>query len=181
VEAALRRVLDAAPGLPRHAALVAALIEAGGVATAVADAVFSERGVDAPCAVADRAMAVVLRLAAAVRESWEGVAAGGVARGGGVPDQGEFGGGLLGKGVPGWEAPDRGPGGEAPDLGLLDLGAPVSGGASFPGLGARRPRAGCDSRPRAAADRAGPRGSRITRCTRRAISRRRGPWCAGRG
>ncbi|MBV9078149.1 MAG: hypothetical protein JO048_11770, partial [Methylobacteriaceae bacterium] len=64
-------------GLGRHAALVAALIEAGMLAQGVADALFAaRRQVDERSPAADAAMAVALALARAVTHSWrEGFAA----------------------------------------------------------------------------------------------------------
>ena len=61
--------LDA--GIERHAELVSAFIEAGGLAQGVADAEFARRGCDARSPAQDTAMALVLALADAVRRSWD--------------------------------------------------------------------------------------------------------------
>ena len=67
---ALREVAAAPPDLARHAALVAALIEAGELAQGLADAGFAEREEDAPGPAETAAMALLGRIAAAVLESW---------------------------------------------------------------------------------------------------------------
>ncbi|MBI0535574.1 hypothetical protein D9599_08320 [Roseomonas sp. KE2513] len=67
---ALREVAAAPPGLARHAALVAVLIEAGELAQGLADAGFAERGEDAPGPAEAAAMALLGAIAAAVLESW---------------------------------------------------------------------------------------------------------------
>ncbi|HEY8612388.1 MAG TPA: hypothetical protein VIL69_13990 [Roseomonas sp.] len=68
---ALRGLESLPPGLERHAALVAALIEAGELAQGLADADFAERGLDAASPGADAAMALLTRVAEAVWLSWQ--------------------------------------------------------------------------------------------------------------
>ncbi|WP_376099699.1 hypothetical protein ACE7GA_12090 [Roseomonas sp. CCTCC AB2023176] len=51
---------------------MAALIEAGSLATAIADAAFEAAGAEVPTAGADAAMALTLRVAEATRRSWHG-------------------------------------------------------------------------------------------------------------
>ena len=71
LDALLRAVAEEAPGIARHGALVAALIEAGELAQGIADAAFDARGHDAPASAQDAAMAVLMRLARAVWASWQ--------------------------------------------------------------------------------------------------------------
>ena len=59
------------PGLARHAALVGALIEAGELAQALADAAFLARGEDAPSPTGDAAMALLLAVAGSAWLSWQ--------------------------------------------------------------------------------------------------------------
>lgn len=60
-------------GIVRHAALVAALVEAGELAQGLADAALTARGdVDGPSEAADRAMDLTLALARCVAASWNG-------------------------------------------------------------------------------------------------------------
>ncbi|HEX6014235.1 MAG TPA: hypothetical protein VFY87_21040, partial [Geminicoccaceae bacterium] len=67
----LRDAAGAPAGIGRHAILVAALIEAGELAQGLADALFLAAGRDA-CSTADAAaMALLARIAAAVRLSWD--------------------------------------------------------------------------------------------------------------
>jgi hypothetical protein len=68
---ALRKVQDLPAGLDRHVALVAAFIEAGELAQGIADAAFAERGEDASWPAAKATMALLMRVAQAVRTSWE--------------------------------------------------------------------------------------------------------------
>lgn len=69
---ALREAEAMPPGIARHGALVAAFIEAGELAQGVADALFEARGGrDGRSPADDAAMALLTRLAAAVRSSWE--------------------------------------------------------------------------------------------------------------
>ncbi len=65
------RIAGMPAGIGRHAALVAALIEAGELAQGIADAEFLSGGQDRPSPPQDAAMALLLRLARAVRLSWE--------------------------------------------------------------------------------------------------------------
>ena len=58
-------------GVIRHAALVAAFIEAGELAQGVADAAFTERGQDGRTPAQDAAMGFLLDLAGLVRLSWD--------------------------------------------------------------------------------------------------------------
>ncbi|TPG53368.1 hypothetical protein EAH89_16595 [Roseomonas nepalensis] len=69
VAASLREVAAAPPGLARHAALVAALIEAGELAQGLADAAFAERGEDREGPVERASMAFLGGIAAAVLAS----------------------------------------------------------------------------------------------------------------
>jgi hypothetical protein len=68
---ALRQLSAQPPGLERHAALVAAFIEAGELAQGLADAEFAASGHDAPSPQRDAAMTLVMQLAAALRLSWD--------------------------------------------------------------------------------------------------------------
>jgi hypothetical protein len=68
---ALRQVARSRPGIERHAALVAALIEAGELAQGLADACSSAAGCDTRSAVDIAAMALLARVAGAVRASWD--------------------------------------------------------------------------------------------------------------
>ena len=72
IAAALAEAAAEPPGILRHGALVAALIEAGELAQGIADAAFLERGADAPSAGQDAAMGLLTRLARAVWASWRG-------------------------------------------------------------------------------------------------------------
>jgi hypothetical protein len=66
----LRGVTALPPGLARHSALVTAFIAASELAQGLADAEFARLGQDAPSPQRDAAMAMVMRLSAAVRVSW---------------------------------------------------------------------------------------------------------------
>ncbi|MBX6744012.1 MAG: hypothetical protein IRY87_18405 [Acetobacteraceae bacterium] len=68
---ACARVAGMPAGVGRHAALVAGFIEAGELAQGIADAEFRGSGQDRPSPGQDAAMALLLRLAVAVRLSWE--------------------------------------------------------------------------------------------------------------
>jgi hypothetical protein len=68
---ALRQLADLPAGIERHAALVVALIEAGELAQGLADAQALEAGRDARSATDAAAMALLLRIAGAVRLSWD--------------------------------------------------------------------------------------------------------------
>ena len=68
---ALEALAGMAPGIERHGALVAALIEAGELAQGLADALFAETGRDDRSKSDAAAMALLARLAAAVRQSWD--------------------------------------------------------------------------------------------------------------
>ena len=69
---ALRDVQAMPAGIARHGALAAAFIEAGELAQGVADAVFAERGGrDGRSPAGDAALALLSRLAAALRSSWD--------------------------------------------------------------------------------------------------------------
>lgn len=71
LEVALRHVAVLPPGIRRHGALAAAFIQAGELAQGLADAGFAARGdLDAPSALDDAAMALVMQLAATLRCSW---------------------------------------------------------------------------------------------------------------
>ncbi|MCR0982868.1 hypothetical protein [Roseomonas populi] len=67
----LRGLSAEPPGLARHAALVGALIEAGELAQALADATFAERGFDAPSPTDDAAMALLMAVAHSAWLSWQ--------------------------------------------------------------------------------------------------------------
>ena len=76
--AMLARILDGAqraaampPGIERHGALAAVFIEAGELVQGIADAEFAAHGCDAPSRAQSGAMALLMRLADAVRGSWE--------------------------------------------------------------------------------------------------------------
>jgi hypothetical protein len=68
--ASLRAAGAMPPGLARHEALVAALIEAGGLVQGLADAALASAGHDATDPATERAMVVLMALAASVRRSW---------------------------------------------------------------------------------------------------------------
>ncbi|HYZ33756.1 MAG TPA: hypothetical protein VE684_15910, partial [Crenalkalicoccus sp.] len=69
---ALRQLAGMPPGVARHGALVGALIEAGELAQGIADARFAETGErDARWPECAAAMALLARIAQAVRASWE--------------------------------------------------------------------------------------------------------------
>lgn len=71
VERAWRQAATMPAGIARHGATVAAFIEAGELAQGVADAGFAARGGrDGRCPAGDAALALLTRLAAAVRSSW---------------------------------------------------------------------------------------------------------------
>jgi len=71
LEEALGHVAALPPGIRRHGALAAAFIQAGELAQGLADAGFSARGeADAPSALDEAALALVMRLAAALHVSW---------------------------------------------------------------------------------------------------------------
>ena len=72
LDALLREGADAAPGILRHGALTAALIEAGEVTQGIADAAFEDFGADEPSPAADAATAALMRLARATWASWRG-------------------------------------------------------------------------------------------------------------
>jgi hypothetical protein len=71
----LRRALQSLTGMPagieRHAALVRVLIEAGELTQGLADALFADLGCDARTQNSAVAMALLARVAAAVRASWD--------------------------------------------------------------------------------------------------------------
>ena len=69
-------------GIERHAALVAALIDAGELAQGLADAQFADLGHDARSDLTDAVMALMMGIAGCVRESWRS----GFARLGGLPE-----------------------------------------------------------------------------------------------
>jgi hypothetical protein len=69
--AALHGAAALPPGLDRHTALVAALIDAGELAQGLADADFASRGMDAASPSADAAMALLARIAQSVWLSWQ--------------------------------------------------------------------------------------------------------------
>ena len=71
LQRALRRLASLPPGLERHAALAAAFLEAGELAQGLADARFEVVGQDSPSAQDEAAMGLVMRLAAALRQSWD--------------------------------------------------------------------------------------------------------------
>jgi hypothetical protein len=83
VRESLQQVARLPAGIERHAALVAAFIDAGELAQGLADARWVEAGCDAWSAVDIRAMALLARIAAAVRASWDS----GFARQGPSPEQ----------------------------------------------------------------------------------------------
>jgi hypothetical protein len=66
----LREVAEEPPGIRRHAARVAALIEAGELAQGIADAAFLDHGRDLACPARDAATALLLDLARSVWDSW---------------------------------------------------------------------------------------------------------------
>lgn len=68
---AFERIAGMPAGIGRHAALVAAFIDTGELAQGIADAEFLGSGQDRPSPAQDAAMAVLLRLARALRLSWE--------------------------------------------------------------------------------------------------------------
>ncbi|WP_375464101.1 hypothetical protein [uncultured Methylobacterium sp.] len=70
--AALREAAAAAPGIQRHGALAAALVEAGELLQGLADADFLARGRDAPSATQDAAAGLLTQVAGAVWASWQG-------------------------------------------------------------------------------------------------------------
>ncbi|MEP9398258.1 hypothetical protein [Mesorhizobium sp. KR2-14] len=76
IRRALRIVQDLPPGLGRHAALVNALIKAGELAQAVADAEFNKTGFDHPSGSRALTIRLVRLLAADVALSWESKLAG---------------------------------------------------------------------------------------------------------
>lgn len=67
----LRALAAQPPGLERHAALATAFIAAGELAQGLADTEFADLGQDAPSPQRDAAMALVMRLATALRVSWD--------------------------------------------------------------------------------------------------------------
>ncbi|MFH5923590.1 hypothetical protein [Roseomonas xinghualingensis] len=67
---ALRELASLPPGICRHSALAAALIEAGELAQGIADADFAERGVDDLAPAPEAAMALLVRIAEALCLSW---------------------------------------------------------------------------------------------------------------
>ena len=76
--AMLARILEGAeragamaPGIERHGALAAVFIEAGELVQGIADADFAEQRRDAPSPTQGAAMALLLRLAGALRQSWD--------------------------------------------------------------------------------------------------------------
>ena len=60
-----------APGIKRHGALAAVFIKAGELVQGIADAGFAEQRRDAPSPAQGAAMALLLRLAGALRQSWD--------------------------------------------------------------------------------------------------------------
>ena len=70
VSEALGRAEHLPSGVERHAALVEALIAAGGLAQGVADAAFEQRGCDARSPAQVAAMELTMALASAVQASW---------------------------------------------------------------------------------------------------------------
>lgn len=72
VSALLGRAGALSPGIARHGLLAGALIAAGELAQGLADAEFAARGADDASPVQDAAMALLLRCAAALRQSWDG-------------------------------------------------------------------------------------------------------------
>jgi hypothetical protein len=79
---ALHRIGQMPAGIERHAALVAALIDAGELAQGLADAQFADLGHDAGSDLTDAAMALMIGIAACVRQSWRS----GFARTGVLPE-----------------------------------------------------------------------------------------------
>ena len=71
LEKALHEVADAPVGIERHALLVAALVEAGELVQGLADVLLLAAGRDARSAVDAAAMALLTRIAIAVRLSWD--------------------------------------------------------------------------------------------------------------
>jgi hypothetical protein len=71
IASTLRRVSALPPGIERHAALVSAFIGLGELAQGIADSEFDARGVDARSPAQDGAMAALMRVADAVRRSWD--------------------------------------------------------------------------------------------------------------
>ena len=76
--AMLARILEGAeraaampPGIARHGALAAVFIEAGELVQGIADADFAKQRRDAPSPTQGAAMALLLRVAGALRQSWE--------------------------------------------------------------------------------------------------------------
>src|SRR4051812_45501092 len=67
---ALHRIGQMPAGVERHAALVAALIDAGELAQGLADAQFADLGHDAGSDLTDAVMALMIGIAACVRQSW---------------------------------------------------------------------------------------------------------------
>lgn len=67
------RACPAQTGLARHAALVAALVEAGLLAQGLADAAFQARGIDAPDPAADAALDLCRAIARELVASWDGL------------------------------------------------------------------------------------------------------------
>jgi len=70
LEDTLQALATKQPGIERHGELVAAFIEAGELAQAIADAEFSVRQCDARSRTVDAAMQIVITLAQAVGTSW---------------------------------------------------------------------------------------------------------------
>ncbi len=66
----LRAVAEEPPGIRRHGARVAALIEAGELAQGIADATFHDHGRDLACPARDATTALLLDLARSVWDSW---------------------------------------------------------------------------------------------------------------
>jgi hypothetical protein len=79
---AFRRLGRMPAGIERHAALVAALIDAGELAQGLVDARFATLGHDARSDLTDAVMALMMGIACCVRESWRS----GFVRFGGVPE-----------------------------------------------------------------------------------------------
>lgn len=70
LETAVRSLALMPAGIERHAALVAAFIEAGELVQGIADAAFADEGWDAPSPAQDAAMMILMEFAHAVRRSW---------------------------------------------------------------------------------------------------------------
>ncbi|MFT8244353.1 hypothetical protein [Roseomonas sp. BN140053] len=70
LSAQFRHLATLPPGIGRHAALVGAFLDAGELAQGLADADFAAAGEDRRAPVPDAAMAVLLALARALRDSW---------------------------------------------------------------------------------------------------------------